>query len=124
TLPLEQQLKLNYPCTVLARWKKFHTPPKPPRPRERPSDPVMMLVLSAMTDAEWAEALTYFLGLDKFVRLLVGDPKGGPCLPDDWRTKLETRAGEQAIRRLRQRHPNKRIGKLKLVHDAGAETSH
>jgi hypothetical protein len=87
-------------------------------------DPVRMQVLSAMTPDDWVEALTLFLGLDGFVRLLAGDHKGGPRLPDNWRKKLETRAEGQAIRRLQKQYPNKRLRSLRLVHDAGSEVSH
>lgn len=91
---------------------------------ERPDDPVRILVLSTMTKTDWVEALTLYLGLDGFVHLLVGNPKDGPRLPAAWREKLETRAGEQAIRRLQQRHPNKRLRSLRLVHDAGSSAPH
>jgi hypothetical protein len=58
--------------------------------------------------------LESILGFDRFLQVM----------PPAWRPLLEARAGGQALSRLKQRQPNTRLKRLKLVHDARATPSH
>jgi hypothetical protein len=71
-------------------------------------------VVIAMSDESWTAALEIGLGFDRFLRVM----------PPAWRPLLETRAGGQALSRLKQQQPNTRLKRLKLVHDARAAPSH
>ena len=107
-LPHSEQLELNHPRIVFERWQRTQekdedTPT--PTVNQNPKNP------SAFTDAEWTDALRTNLGFERFLR----------GLPNEWRPKLELRAGGQILRRAKARHPNSKLKNLRIV--GGTEAS-
>jgi hypothetical protein len=78
--------------------------PRTPRPKSP-------LNLSAWSDEELTTALAE-LGIDRFLRVM----------PDEWRPKIQARAGGQMIAREKTKHPNTRLKNLRLVQDANSPT--
>ncbi len=83
------------------------------------SKPDLVASVSKMTDAEATEMLRRGLGFDRFMRVM----------PEEWRPKLEAKAGGQMIRRVKNQNPNLRLKNLKpqhlrVVYDAESPTPH
>jgi len=74
------------------------------------TEPPLITAINNASDAELTAALAA-LGFDRFMRVM----------PDQWRPKLEARAGGQIIRRAKARHPNTKLKNLKLEVVGGTE---
>lgn len=107
-LQLSEQLELNHPRIVFQRWQrtleKDEDIPKPSIDQEPKK-------LSGFTDAEWTDKLRTDLGFERFLRVM----------PNEWRPKLELRAGGQILSRAKARHPNTKLKNLRVV--GGTEVS-
>ena len=100
--PLSEQLELNHPRIVFERWQRTlakHEDTPIPSLDESPNEP------SGFTDAEWTNALRTDLGFERFLRLM----------PNEWRPKLELRAGGQILSRAKTRHPNIKLKNFRIV---------
>jgi hypothetical protein len=111
--PLSEQLELNHPRIVFERWQRIlgndkHIPE--PTVKQEPKK------LSRFTDAEWTDALRTDLGFERFLRVM----------PNEWRHKIELRAGGQILSREKARHPNTKLKdfRLKLVGGTEAPAPH
>ena len=107
---LSEQLELNHPRIVFERWQRtlkkdedIPTPNVNHNPKTQ----------SDFTDAEWTDALRSDLGFERFLRVM----------PNEWRSKLELRAGGQILSREKARHPNKRLKDFRLKLVGGTEAS-
>jgi hypothetical protein len=105
---LSEQLELNHPRVVFKRWQRSlekdeGTPTLGFNQIPRNS--------SGFADAEWSDALKTDLGFERFLRVM----------PNEWRPKLELRAGGQILSRAKARHPNTRLKNLRIV--GGTEAS-
>jgi len=105
---LSEQLELNHPRIVFQRWQR--TPEKGEDARE-PSVDQGLKTPSCVTDAEWTDKLRINLGFERFLRVM----------PDEWRPKLELRAGGQILSRAKARHPNTKLKDFRVV--GGTEVS-
>jgi hypothetical protein len=106
--PLSEQLELNHPRIVFQRWQRtLEKGEDTPEPTvdQGPKTP------SGFTDAEWTDKLRTDLGFERFLRVM----------PDEWRPKLELRAGGQIFSRAKAHHPNTKLKDFRVV--GGAEAS-
>jgi len=105
---LSEQLELNHPRIVFQRWQRtLEKGEDTPEPSvdQGPKTP------SGFTDAEWTDKLRTDLGFERFLRVM----------PDEWRPKLELRAGRQILSRAKARHPNTKLKDFRVV--GGTEVS-
>ena len=108
--PLSEQLELNHPRIVFDRWQRSLVKDEDtpiPIVDQNPKKP------SGFTDAEWTDALRTDLGFERFLQVM----------PNEWRPKLELRAGGQMLSREKARHPNTRLKDVKLKLVGGTEAS-
>ena len=100
--PLPEQLGLNHPRIVFERWQRTlgkgeNTPAASVNQNPKSS--------SGFIDTEWTEALRSDLGFERFLRVM----------PNEWRPKLELRAGAQILSRAKARYPNTKLKNLRVV---------
>ena len=105
---LSEQLELNHPRIVFQHWQRtLEKGEDTPEPSVEQGSKTP----SGFTDAEWTEKLRTDLGFERYLRVM----------PDEWRPKLELRAGGQILSRAKARHPNTKLKDFKVV--GGTEVS-
>jgi hypothetical protein len=115
--PPERQIKLNYPVTVLAHWKRsFRTIEGPGEKNPDPPSDVIVAWLvnawNASSDDDRTAALRT-IGLDAVLKVL----------PPEWLSSIEKKLGRQIIQREKTKHPNTKLKYLRLAYNADIPTA-
>jgi hypothetical protein len=125
SLPTERKLKLNYPPTVLAHWKRSLKSPKSTNKSTTETDSNLVTafveIWNKMCDAERIQGQARILSDLPLGKLL-------QAMPREYLVQLEGRAGKQVLSQLKTRHPNTKAKQLKATHlrvafDADAPTA-